>query len=131
MKLTVYSHNKFYKTFSHWRVDKEYADTMFNYLVYSYNPGSFFTSVLANDFADAVARSHPSNTIPALKNLTGWIRDHVPPPARGSYQAVKIWEQVSDAHRRVMLEDMRLIYTEEEEIMMTLRGDTTEETVLY
>jgi hypothetical protein len=123
MTLSEYSKKKFYTGIELWRVDKDYADPMFNYLVYGYSPGSFFTSVLANDFLSAVARSHPANTITALKALCGWIRDYVPAEAMGSYKAVDHWTQLTHEERRTVLEQRGLIHTAKEETWLALKGE--------
>jgi hypothetical protein len=99
MNLTKYSRNKILETFQYWSVPKDFADPMFNYLVYGYQPGSCFTSVLANDFSGAIMRSHPSNTVEAFKALVGWINDYVPSMARGSYEVVEAWTNLSDSQR--------------------------------
>jgi len=122
MKLTVFSTNRLMMTFEKWRVIKDHVDPMFNYLVYGFDPGSFFTSVLANDCLSAFQRSHPVNKMQDLKNLAGWIRDHVPVEARGGYPMVKYWLELDSAYRRVTLEANHLIYTEEEEIILTLQA---------
>ena len=126
MKITEYSKGRLRATFSKWSVDKDFADPMYNYLVYGYEPGSFFTAVLANDFMAAVLKSHPSNTIPALKKLVGWINDCMPADAYGSYTAVKEWCQLDDDYRRYSLEQHRLLYTTKEEVWKTLKGDPVE-----
>jgi hypothetical protein len=131
MNITVYSRNRLYETFTKWDVPRDFADPMANYLVYGYEPGGFFTSVLANDFFAAISRSHPSNTVEALKCLVGWINDCMPPEAFGSYQAVSNWCYMKPEHRRSILERYELIYTEQEEIMLTLRSESTTEPVLY
>jgi hypothetical protein len=125
MKLSDYSKNKLKKTMSYWKVDTDYGEPMFNYLVHGYEPGSFFNAVLANNFFDAVARSHPANTMPALKNLTGWIRDCMPKEAWGSYDAVKHWTGLTDAERRASLEAHNLILTPKEETWAMLNGEPT------
>jgi hypothetical protein len=104
---------------------------MANYLIYGYEPGGFFTSVLANDFFAAIQRSHPSNTVEALKCLVGWIDDCMPPEAYSSYDRVSEWSRLHKDSRRVILEQYGLIYTEQEEIMLTLRSESTVEPVLY
>jgi hypothetical protein len=104
---------------------------MLNYLVYGYEPGSCFTAVLANDFFKAMASSHPSNTVEAFKNLTGWINKHFPPQAYGSYEDVHHWLDLSPVERREILERQGLIYSEAEEIIMTLEAKPTQEPVLY
>ena len=131
MKLTPYSRNRLLGTFHKWDVPKDFADPMYNYLVYGYSPGGFFTSVLANDFHSAISRSHPSNTIESLKQLGGWILDQMPLEARGSYNNVEVWCSLPADVRRTILEDHDLIYTEQQEIMMALQGQSTHEPVFY
>lgn len=131
MNITVYSRNRLYETFSKWDVPRDFADPMANYLVYGYSPGSFFTSVLANDFHGAIAHSHPVNTIEALKNLSGWMSDCMPREAYGGYDAVSKWRGLRPQVRRLILEKNNLIYTEQEEIMLTLRSESTIEPMLY
>ena len=122
MKLTWHSNLKIQMTFDRWKVDHEYSEAMYNYLVYGFNPGSFFTSVLANDFVGAMARSHPANTISALKRLAGWMRDYLPPMACGSYGAVNAWVDLDASQRRQILEEYSLIYTEKEETWRVLNN---------
>lgn len=131
MNITVYSRNRLYETFTKWDVPRDFADPMANYLVYGYSPGSFFTSVLANDFHGAISRSHPSNTIEALKCLVGWIADCAPRDCYGSYDVVSNWCYLPSAARRLILEENNLIYTEQQEIMMTLKEESTIEPILY
>ena len=131
MNLTKYSRNKLLSTFKTWDVPKDFADPMFNYLVHGYNPGSCFTSVLANDFDGAIARSHPSNTIEAFKALVKWIRDTMPAEAFGSYQEVSDWCYLKPDKRRSILEGLDLIYTEEQEIWLVLKEEPTTEPLLY
>ena len=131
MKLTDYSRNRLLATFHKWDVPKDFADSMYNYLVHGFSPGGFFTSVLANDFHSAIARSHPVNTVNSLKSLGGWILDCVPREAHGSYDAVSNWCSLEPQARRQILEESGLIYTEQQEIMMALQGQNTQEPVLY
>jgi len=131
MNITVYSRNRLYETFSKWDVPRDFADPMANYLVYGYSPGHFFTSVLANDFHGAMAHSHPVNTIEALKNLSGWISDCMPREAHGSYDFVSNWCYLHPQARRLVLEKTNLIYTEQEEVMLALRDESTVEPVLF
>lgn len=131
MNITVYSRNRLYETFQKWDVPRDYADPMANYLIYGYEPGGFFTSVLANDFFAAMSRSHPSNTIDALKCLVGWINDCMPAEAYGSYDVVADWTSYTFVKRRSILEKYQLIYIEQDEIMMTLKEESTQQPVLY
>ena len=131
MKLTVYSQNRIRKTFADWDVPKDFADPMYNYLVYGYQPGSCFTAVLANDFYSAIRGSHPANTVDAFKALARWIRDALPVESYGSYLAVEHWLKLEEEDRRRVLEIHRLVYTEKEEILMILKSEPTHEPVLY
>jgi hypothetical protein len=131
MNLTVYSRNCILDTFAHWSVPKDFADPMYNYLVYGYQPGSFFTNVLANNFAKAILSSHPCNTIEALKHLVGWMRDTLPQETWGSYVKVDEWCDMPWTLRRLILESNGLVYTEKEEVMMILKDKPTVEPILY
>lgn len=131
MKLSANSRNRLMETFKTWDVPKDFADPMYNYLVHGYNPGSCFTSVLANDFAGAIQRSHPANTIEAFKALTGWINDTVPAEAYGSYKEVSDWCYLTNDARREILEGLSLVYSVEDEAIMILSGTVIDEPVLY
>lgn len=131
MKLTKHSRNRLMESFYQWQVPKDFADPMYNYLVHGFEPGSCFTSVLANDFYNAIRRSHPANTVEAFKSLAGWIHDYVPRQAIGSYQAVENWTKMDQDARRAVLENFGLIYTKEEEVMLVLAGEQTVEPTLY
>ena len=131
MKLSQYSRNIIMKTFKLWDVPKDFADPMYNYLVHGYNPGSCFTSVLANDFAGAIARSHPGNTIEAFKALAGWMRDTMPREACGSYKAVDDWCYLTENARRAVLEKHELVYSEKDETFLLIKGEPVDEPVLY
>jgi hypothetical protein len=131
MNLTKYSHNRLMQTFERWDVPKEFAEPFYNYLVWGFRPGSCFEAVLANDFAKAMARSHPGNTVPAFKALVGWIDSTVPEEAVGSYLKVKAWCGINPEQRRIILEDCGLIYTEKEEVVMILKDLPTTEPILY
>jgi len=131
MKLTAYSRNRLLKTFERWDVPKEFADPFYNYLVWGFRPGSCFEAILANDFARAIQRSHPGNSIGAFKALVDWIADNVPEEAKGSYEKIKIWSSCDEEQRRSILEDCGLIYTSKEEVVLILKDLPTTEPELY
>lgn len=131
MELTKYSRNRFLITLADWEVPKDYADPVYNYLVHGFEPGAFFTAVFANDFVGAMSRSHPANTVHALKALTGWIQNHCPPQAWGNYSNFAMWMECGDAARRSWLEECGLIYNERQEIEMALKNESTQEPILY
>lgn len=126
MKLSEHSKIKLKNSLAHWRVPVDFADPLFNYLVYGLTPGSFFTSVLANDFGMAILRSHPGNTIESLKTVVKWVINVMPKQAHGSYEIVDEWSYLSVAERRQILEDHKLIYTSEEETWMILNDTPIE-----
>ena len=119
------------QTFAQWQVPKDFADPFYNYLVYGYTPGSCFTSVLANDFVSAIARSHPSNTINAFKALVGWMRDTMPEESYGSYEKVKAWTGINPEQRRIILEHHGLIFTSKEEVVKILKDEPSVEPHLW
>lgn len=132
MKITQYSRVRFMESADQWRVLQEHFDPLFNYLVYGFEPGSFWTAVLANDFFRAVQSSHPSNQIPALKATVGWIQDRFPRKSFGSYDQIAAWLRTAEADRRAILASRGLIYTEQEEVEMALRGiKATPEPMLF
>jgi hypothetical protein len=131
MQVTKYSRDRMMMSASHWTVPRDYFDGLCNYLVYGFEPGSFWTAVLANDWHRAISSSHPSNTIEHLKMASGWIHDSFPVESYGGYKNVKRWMELEPIERRMILEECRLIYTEQEEIMMALRGEKSYEPILY
>jgi Txe/YoeB family toxin of Txe-Axe toxin-antitoxin module len=131
MNLTAHSRNRLMKTFERWDVPKEFAEPFYNYLVLGFRPGGCFEAVLANDFAKAIQRSHPLNTVEAFKALASWIADTVPEEAHGSYLKVKAWCDLTEGQRRIILEHNRLIYTNKEEVVLILKDDPTVEPILW
>jgi hypothetical protein len=131
MKLTEHSQNRMRKAASDWSVPAEYFDPVYNYLVHGFEPGSFWTAVLANDFARAIQHSHPANSIPRLKNTVSWMQNQWPTMSYGNLQVVHHWLALDAAERRTHLEQAHLIYTEQDEIMLVLRGERTYEPILY
>jgi len=128
MTVTKYSRNRFYRTLNDWAVPREYADVMFNYFVHGFEPGSFFTSLLANDFAGAMSRSHPANSVQALKNLVGWLRGTMTHGVCwGDQDTVKSWLALTNEQRLAMLIERNLVYSEQDEILMALKNQHTSE----
>lgn len=131
MKISVYSRNNILEGMSYWNVPKDYADPVLNYLLYGFEPGGFFTAVLANDFMGAIQRSHPANSIENLKHLCGWMDERMPPKCRGSYDKVYKWLELTEAERRDILVKHGLVYTEKEETWMALQGKSAQEPMLF
>jgi hypothetical protein len=131
MQLTKFSVDRMKLSASRWTVPREYFDGLCNYLVHGFEPGSFWSAVLANDFMRAVQCSHPSNDITALKHTVGWIRDSFPQESYGNIHIVEDWVNRSAYDRRRILESAHLIYSEQEEIMKCLRDEKSYEPLLY
>ena len=131
MKLSKYSKNTLLGSFAEYSVAKDFADPIYNYLVHGYEPGGFFTAMLANDYMGAISRSHPGNTIEALKALATWIVNEMPKESWGSYKIVFAWLEMPVEKRRAILEESRLIYPEQTEIMMILKDEKTVEPMLW
>ena len=132
MKLTQYSVNRFYRSFQQYNVPKDFADPIYNYFVHGWEPGGFFTAVLANDFMGAISRSHPANTVEALKLLVTWLENsrskHL---IWGDYPTVERWMRADEGYKRAVLESIGLIHNEKQEIWMTLKGEKDHPVVLF
>ena len=131
MNISKLNRDRVMLTASRWNVAREYFDPLYNYLVHGFEPGSFWTSVLANDFMGAIQRSHPANDIPALKQAVGWIRDTFPQGSYGDYSRIKQWMDLEPHQRRLTLEHHRILLTEQQEIMTILKGQKSQEPFLY
>lgn len=125
MKLSEHSRNRLLHSFDLWEVPQEYCQPVRDYLVNGWDPGSFYTAVLANDFMSAVIRSHPGNQIDTLKSLAGWILNVMPDAAWGSLDQVRTWLNMSDEDRRTVLEQAQLIYTTQDEMWLVLKNEET------
>ena len=129
MNITKFSRDRMMLTATRWSVPRDYIEPLYNYLVYGFEPGSFWSAVLANDFMRAVQHSHPGNSIEALKSTVGWICDNFPEEAYGDSDKVILWQDLESVQRRRILESKDMIYTEQEEIMLALTGTKTYEPI--
>ena len=131
MKLTVYSKNRIVKSAERWLVERDYFEPLYNYLVYGWEPGRCWCAVLENDWFGAIARSHPGNDVSALKNASKWITAAWPPLIYGNKDNVQEWCRLNEYQRRLFLESVKLIYTEQQEVELALRGESDFELDLY
>ena len=123
MNLTKLSRNRLMATATRWTVPHVYYEPLYNYLVHGYSPGSFWSAVIANDFMRAVVCSHPSNEIAKLRDTVHWIQDRWPDQSYGDYSRLHHWiKVVTPEQRRAHLESQELIYTEQEEVVLALKG---------
>lgn len=126
MELGQHSRNRLMESLNHWRVPRDFAEPMYNYLVYGFEPGGFFKGWYARD-AMAIIHSHPANTVEALKDLSKWMLNCMPVEANGSYDKVYAWMKMSADERRAILVECDLVYTAEQETYMILKGEPTRE----
>ena len=132
MEISKYSRFRIMESAAKWEVSRDYFDPIYNYLIHGFSPGSFFTAVLENDFFKAMASSHPANTVPALKNLTGWIRSLMGHGIFwGGPAAVEQWINFTPAQRREQLELLNLVFSEQDEIVMILKDEKVIEPHLW
>lgn len=132
MEIGKYSKNRFLRVANSWGVPKDYVDCIYNYLIHGLEPGSFFSAVLANDFFSAMIHSHPGNMVAALKNLTNWIYNLKGEKVFwGSYTVVKKWTKLSATVRRKKLEELGIIFSEQDEILMILKNEPCQEPFFY
>jgi hypothetical protein len=96
-------------SFDYWNVEPEYYEHFINYLRFGWEPGSFFTAILANDCLSAFAKSHPNNTMVSLSDLARWIINVCPKEAYGSYAKVDAWTRLTNDERRAILEREKLV----------------------
>jgi hypothetical protein len=93
----------------YWQVDVDYYEHLINYLRFGWEPGSFFTAILANDCLGAFTKSHPMNRMENLKALAKWILNTFPQPAFGNYAKVDAWTKLTNDERRAHLESRGLV----------------------
>jgi hypothetical protein len=79
----------------------------------------------------AIVHSHPANTVEALKDLSKWMLNCMPQKAWGSYDTVHAWVKMPADQRRAILVDCDLVYTEEQETFLILKGEPTDELAFY
>ncbi len=130
MELGKHSRNRLLGSLNHWRVVKDFAVPMHNYLVYGFEPGGFFKGWYARD-AMAIVHSHSANTVDALKDLSKWMLNCMPHESWGSYDRVHAWVKMPADQRRKILVDCDLVYTEEQETFLILKGEPTNELEFY
>ncbi len=130
MELSKYSEHRLRKSLTYWHVPKDFADPMYNYLVFGIEPGGFFKGWYAFD-AMSIIHSHPGNPVQALKDLSKWMINCMPVEARGSYEKVSNWIKMSDDKRRKILEECDLVFPEERETWLILKGEPLEALSYY
>ena len=119
-----YSKHLLFNTLDHYYVSPDFGMPLALYLTRGYTPGSCLTALLANDAWNFITRSHPSNQVEDLKNLTKWIMNYDRTKAwSGSYKKVEAWCKLTDMERNAVLVEQMLVYPHADETWKLLRGD--------
>lgn len=121
--ITIHSKDIFLSTMANYSINTANIGPIYRYFIMGFPPGGFFTSVLANDFANAMIRCDQHTHIESLKNLVHWL--HSRPMygiAWGDYEIVNKWSRLNGNKRRKHLEAFGLIYPEKEEIILALKN---------
>ena len=84
-------------------VDLDFRQSLWLYMMYGIDLGSFGMAVLRNDFHDAMNRAHRALTAARLRALTNWLYDNAPRISYGSEQNIITWKSLSDEQRRDIL----------------------------
>jgi len=99
---------KFSRSLGDFGISAEWQEVTYQYIVLGLTPGSFFTSLFANDFVGMALHSHPSNTWGELINLGKWLSMCAPVAAWGSYEKVEFWMLKSQEERDKLCEECGL-----------------------
>lgn len=71
-------------------VPEHTRESLANYFIHCYEPGSFLMSVLVNDLYGAACRADHINR-PALAEIAKWVMHNAPVGSWGSPEAVNGW----------------------------------------
>jgi hypothetical protein len=76
--------------FSGYELTEQSKESLYNYFVYGYEPGSFMTAVLSNDLYGAAGRADFENRL-RLHMYARWLMNHAPYQSYGSPETVRGW----------------------------------------
>ena len=85
-------------------------ESLENYLIHGYPPGSFVTAVLTNDLYGVVARADNINK-QNLIAITDWVINHAPSMSWGSHELMELWITDADGRRTAYSEPIMKAYT--------------------
>jgi len=104
----------FWNTFIDFPLNDEWAFELYNYILNGLKPGSFFTSMYANDLHGAVIHSHVMNRWSDIQDLVKWVNEHAPHQCWGDYQQVTDWLALTKEERYKICSNNGFILTDEE-----------------
>ena len=95
----------FTSTISPFKIDPDSECSLWHYMAYGLEPGGMLTSILENDWYNAVSRAHPSLPVSVLKGLQTWVEYHAPIQSYGSADKMVGWYKLTNEERRdIMIE---------------------------
>jgi hypothetical protein len=103
-------HPWFEYTFSMYynEVPTDFRESLWMYMAYGIEPGSFGMAVLRNDFASAVFSAHRMLTADTFRDLAGWLDSCAPRQSWGSKENVEDWIKLTSVERRDIMIGCRL-----------------------
>jgi hypothetical protein len=93
---------------------KTWQQDLSHYLFFGLTPGSFHSSLYANDLFGATSMSHPSNEWEWIQAFMYFLFHHAPIESWGSRAKVKAWLKLSEQERFELCHDKGLVMTDEE-----------------
>jgi hypothetical protein len=113
-------HSMFWKTINELdSIPADFAESLWLYMCYGIEPGSFGMAVLTNDFFNAALRAHPALTSATFKSLAQWLLFCAPADSFGSVEKVHKWKLLSDEQRR----DIMIEYELRPSVIQVLKGE--------
>ena len=89
-------------------VAEDFKESLWLYMCYGMDPGSFGMAVLTNDFMGAALGAHMAVTGSMYKGLAQWLKFMAPYQSYGCEQQVKKWQSLTDTERRDIMIECRL-----------------------
>lgn len=89
-------------------ITQECQESLYNYLVYGFEPGGFLTGVLTNDLYRATLSADFENRKRIL-HYVRLMRDYFPAECFGSPGKMSRWRRRNNASRERILQDCRLL----------------------
>lgn len=89
--------------FDGYKMTEQSKESLYNYLVHGFEPGSFMTSVLSNDLFGAVSRADFLN-IDLISQYARWIENCAPYGSYGDRDTVRGWLRKNEHFERFQKE---------------------------
>lgn len=77
--------------FDEYQIKESLRTGLHNYLIHNLHPGSFLTSIIANDLYGAVHSADPTQTIEIIRAVAALLNNEAPADCWGSHEAIARW----------------------------------------